>query len=61
MNIQSINDAGTGFVAATAVASPLWLDTLSGFAELVLPILGATWLVVQIVYKLKEMKRDGDD
>jgi len=59
MNIQNANDAGTGVVAATAIASPLWLDTVqqvSTFAEWALPILGAVWLVVQIAWKVREMR-----
>lgn len=38
-----------------AVASPVWLPTLREAGEtagLLLPILGATWLVTQIVAKL---------
>lgn len=58
--VKAMNDAGTAVVATTAIASPLWLDavqSISSYAELLLPILGAAWLAVQIVYKIKEYKR----
>ena len=41
-------------VAAGAVTSPWWLDTLaqlSHIAAQLVPIVGLTWLVVQIIYK----------
>jgi hypothetical protein len=45
-------DRSTDTVAAAAVVSPFWLPILqdvSGIAALIVPILGAIWLVVQIV------------
>ncbi len=56
------NDNTTGIVAATALASPLWLDrakdaagSVSSFAEWSLPVLGALWLLVQIIRKVQEI------
>ena len=49
------SDPITKVAAAGAVASPLWipkLSELSTMAAEVLPILGAIWLVVQIVAKV---------
>lgn len=64
MSVQSLNDAGTSIVAATAVASPIWLQAVEGVstvAEWALPVLGAVWLVIQIIFKLKEMNRGRDE
>ena len=58
--VKAVNDGGTAIVATTAIASPLWLDrvqTVSEYAEIALPILGALWLVVQIVYKIREYNK----
>ena len=44
-------DHSTTAIAAVAVSSPFWLPglkTVSEVAALLLPILGAVWLVVQI-------------
>lgn len=60
VHARTANDVGTAVVATTAVSSPLWLDkvqTVSDWAEWSLPILGAIWLVVQIVYKVREYHR----
>jgi len=48
---EIITDAG----AVAAVASPVllpWLHEVSEFAALVLPILGAVWLLIQIGMKI---------
>lgn len=53
-------DHTTTSIASAAVASPLWLPSLkdvSDTAALLLPILGAAWLVTQIVTKLLERRR----
>lgn len=50
-NGEVVTDTG----ALAAVVSPLWLPALhtaSEVAALVLPILGATWLAVQIAIKI---------
>lgn len=50
-NGEVVTDTG----AIAAVVSPLWLPALhtaSEVAALVLPILGATWLAVQIAIKI---------
>jgi hypothetical protein len=55
-----IREPLTNVIAVTAVTSPWWFPTLediSSFAALWLPILGATWLVVQIVSKTIEIYR----
>lgn len=48
---NSISDRATDAIAAGAVSSPFWLPSLqhaSEAAALVVPILGAIWLIVQI-------------
>lgn len=50
-NGEAVTDTG----ALAALVSPVWLPALhtaSEVAALVLPILGATWLAVQIAIKL---------
>ena len=50
----------TNMTAAVAAASPWWLPYLeqsSQAASLWLPILGATWLLVQLVLKLEQRFR----
>lgn len=57
-------DTATAAVAATAVASPVWLPWLeaaSSTAAMIAPILGTVWLVVQIVAKVQEMRKKDDD
>ena len=52
-NGEIVTDTG----AVAALASPLWLPALhtaSEVAALILPILGATWLAVQIIIKLHQ-------
>jgi hypothetical protein len=52
-NGEIVTDTG----AIAAIASPLWLPALhtaSEVAALILPILGATWLAVQIIIKLHQ-------
>lgn len=52
----------TDGVAVTALTTPFWLPSLqklSEFAGLVIPILGATWLLVQIFgyfFQLRKQK-----
>lgn len=46
-----MSDHATTYVASAAVTSPLWLPSLKDVSEvagLLLPILGAVWLIVQI-------------
>lgn len=57
-------DSATAAIAATAVASPVWLPWLeaaSSTAAMIAPILGTIWLVVQIVAKVNEMRRKDPD
>lgn len=52
-NGEVVTDTG----AVAAIVSPLWLPALhtaSEIAALILPILGATWLIVQIIIKLHQ-------
>lgn len=47
-------EKATNTIAAGAVISPWWIPSLadiSQFAALLLPILGCTWLIVQILHK----------
>lgn len=53
--IQHPVDAVTNSVAVASLAIPLWLPSLqdtSQFAALIIPILGAGWLILQIILKL---------
>lgn len=55
---NTIVDQATAAVAATAVASPVWLpwlSTTSEVAAVIAPILGTIWLVVQIISKAREL------
>lgn len=48
-------DIATIPVASAAVAWPAlqdWLHWIAGEAQVILPLLGATWLVVQILAKI---------
>lgn len=50
----------TNATAGAAVVSPLWLPSLQQMSEaasILLPILGALWLVVQIGAKIIEVRR----
>lgn len=54
----------TSAVASAALTSPYWLPALEGVssvAALLLPILGALWLLVQILFKVAKRrdKREG--
>lgn len=53
-----MHDTLTTATAGAAVASPFWLPSLQTFSEIasiMLPILGALWLLVQIGAKLYEV------
>lgn len=50
----------TTATAGAAVVSPFWLPSIQGISEIAsvaLPILGAIWLIVQIVAKVIEVRR----
>jgi len=50
---MTINDPITNSVATASALSPWWLPHLtevSGIFAAVLPILGCTWLIIQIIY-----------
>lgn len=52
MTIQSLTERTTDGIAIASVTSPVWLPGLQHISEtaaLVVPILGAIWLVVQIL------------
>ncbi len=58
--LKEMHDHLTTATAGAAVASPFWLPTLqevSEVASVTLPILGALWLIVQIVIKIIEFRR----
>lgn len=48
----------TNTVAVGAVSSPLWLSYVSTTAASLLPILGCTWLLIQIVYHFKKKDKE---
>lgn len=55
MTPATINDTGSTLVAGAAVVSPVWLPMIeesSKMAGLLLPILGCTFLVIQIIYHI---------
>ena len=55
------HDTLTSAAAGIAITSPSWLPVLqsaSVVAGTLLPILGAIWLIVQIVSKIVETKRN---
>jgi len=55
MNAQKTVEYATDAVAAAAVTSPMWLEWLreaSLIAGLMVPILGAVWLLVQIWHRV---------
>lgn len=55
-----MNNEMTNVTAGAALVSPWWLPALqdvSSLASIVLPILGAAWLIVQIVAKVIEVRR----
>ena len=58
---QALTDApSTTTVALGSIFSPLWLPGLadiSAAAAAIMPILGVTWIVVQIVAKIIELRR----
>ena len=59
MQGNSTVDNATTAVAASAVASPIWLPWLAPASEAaaaVMPLLGAVWLVVQIIAKVREIR-----
>lgn len=59
-----MHDTITTAGATAAVVSPFWmpwLQTFSEVASVILPILGAVWLVVQIAAKVIEVRRGGRD
>lgn len=52
-------EKATNTIAAGAIVSPAWLpslSTVSDYAANLLPVLGCTWLLVQIVMKFREKK-----
>jgi hypothetical protein len=52
MPFNHLSDRVTDGVAVAAVTSPIWasmLQNVSEFAGLIVPILGAIWLLVQII------------
>ena len=55
MALHPTIDTATNIGAGVAVASPVilpWIERVSDVAAIWLPVLGAVWLIVQIVNKL---------
>lgn len=55
MSKEAIMDRTTDVVAVGALVSPAWLPWLQGATEVagyLIPILGAVWLVTQIIHKI---------
>lgn len=58
--VPVLSDRVTTVVAAAAVGTPLWLPSIqqvSTHAALWMPILGVTWLIVQIIAKIIELRK----
>lgn len=51
-------DRVTDTVAVGAVASPLWLNQMSEISQLLLPIAGLLWLLIQIVLHIHRDRKD---
>ena len=49
--IDSVTNVGAGVAVASPVLLP-WIEKVSDTAALWLPVLGAVWLIVQIINKL---------
>jgi hypothetical protein len=47
--METATTAGAG----VALTTPFWITTLNPYIQFTVGILGATWLVVQIYYKIK--------
>jgi len=61
--IDTVTERTTNVVAAGAVTSPWWIETIGGVsdvAQALLPILGAIWLIVQIIGYIIKHKREKD-
>lgn len=57
--VETASDRVNAAVAASAILTPLWrekIHLLSEDAALFMPILGATWLFIQIIAKLIELR-----
>lgn len=61
MAVRYTNDIITAGVAAGGLTLPWWIEVVSDAAQVFLPILGAVWLVVQIVYKIREGRTYGNN
>jgi hypothetical protein len=54
MGEARVMDRVTDGVATVSLTVPLWLAGIHDiFVQWVVPILGATWLIVQMYYKIK--------
>ena len=51
--------ARDGALAGGAISSPLWLDALTTYGQAATIMLGLVLLVLTIVLRVKEIKRDG--
>lgn len=61
---RGVNDTVTAGVAAGGITFPVWaswIGHVSTVAEFILPILGAVWLIIQIIYRIKDYNHDHRD
>ena len=61
--MKALMDNTTTVVALGGVTSPVWnepLQDISTIAGLILPILGAVWLVIQIVVYLRSGRKPNE-
>lgn len=59
---QDVRLNATDAVAASAATSPVWMPfvkEVSDVAAMLLPIAGLTWLVIQMVFFIKDKRKNG--
>ncbi|UFS67872.1 hypothetical protein LO749_20800 [Paracoccus denitrificans] len=57
---KELVDGASASISSAALTSPFWLPALkntSEIAALLTPILGGAWLIVQIIQKIKEIRK----
>jgi hypothetical protein len=56
--VQQANATFVNVAAGVGVSVPLWIEQVSQWAQVVLPILGAIWLILQGGYFLYGKRRE---
>lgn len=58
--VRELVDGTNAAVSSAFITSPFWLPALKDTSEvagLLTPVLGGAWLIVQIISKIKEMRK----